>query len=53
MYLRFLYLCLSASSKSCNAVKVKSLQMEVAEEEMSMQSSLRVTGFCVQILGLK
>ena len=34
MYLRFLYLCLSASSKSCNAVKVKSLQMEVAEEEM-------------------
>lgn len=53
MYLRFLYLCLAASSKSCNAVKVKSLQMEVAEKEMKYVKSTESHGFSVQILGLK
>lgn len=39
IYLRFLYLGLSSSSKSCNFVKVKSLQLEVAIEEIKYVKS--------------
>lgn len=39
MYLRFLYLGLNASSKSCNAVKVKNLQWQVTVEEIKYVKS--------------
>lgn len=39
MYLRFLYLGLNSSSKSCNFVKVKNLQLKVAIEEIKCVKS--------------